>query len=256
MIASPAPKSSALRTVVIVLVVLVAVGAVVYYYSQKGGTVTIGTQDQVIYSGTATKDQATALGNALKTAGYFQDLGATVLLHKGSNGTTISFAVKDGVWNEPGKLSTFEEIAREVADSVGGLPVKLQLMDSKEDVEKTSTVGVVQLTGGDAVYYEGNATLADGQALGQKLQSLGYISGKGVDVFLSKHPDGTTIAFVVGDGVWNDASMVSGFETLTRSAAPSIGGLPIKMLLLSTRLQKEKDETINALPAPATPSPN
>jgi hypothetical protein len=207
-------------------------------------TVTIGTKDQVVYSGTATEAQATALGNALKTDGYFQDRGVTVLLNMGANGTTISFVVGDGDWNKAGTMGQFEEVGREVADSVGGLPVTVQLMDTKEDVEKTGIVGVVQLTGGDAVYYEGYSTLADGQALGQKLQAMGFFTGKGANVFLKKHTNGTTLAFVVTDGTWNDAKMVSDFETITRSVAPSIGGLPIDMRLLSTTLVVEKDEKL------------
>jgi hypothetical protein len=207
-------------------------------------TVTIGTKDQVVYSGTATQAQATALGNALKTDGYFQDRGVTVLLNMGANGTTISFVVGDGDWNKPGTMGQFEEVAREVASSVGGLPVTVQLMDTHEDVEKTGVVGVVQLTGGDAVYYEGYSTLADGQALGQKLQSIGFFTGKDANVFLKKHTNGTTLAFVVTDGTWNNAKMVSDFETITRSVAPSIGGLPIDMRLLSTTLVVEKDEKL------------
>ena len=207
-------------------------------------TVTIGTKDQVVYSGTATQAQATALGNALKTDGYFQDRGVTVLLNMGANGTTISFVVGDGDWNKPGTMGQFEEVAREVASSVGGLPVTVQLMDTHEDVEKTGVVGVVQLTGGDAVYYEGYSTLADGQALAQKLQAMGFFTGKGANVFLKKHTNGTTLAFVVTDGTWNNAKMVSDFETITRSVAPSIGGLPIDMRLLSTTLVVEKDEKL------------
>jgi hypothetical protein len=212
--------------------------------STPSATVTIGTKDQVIYSGTATQAQATALGNALKTDGYFQDRGVTVLLNMGANGTTISFVVSDGVWNQAGTMGQFEEVGREVADSVGGLPVTVQLMDTHEDVEKTGIVGVVQLTGGDAVYYEGFSTLADGQALAQKLQSIGFFTGKGANVFLKKHTSGTTLAFVVTDGAWNDAKMVSGFETITRTVAPSIGGLPIDMRLMSTTLVVEKDEKL------------
>jgi hypothetical protein len=212
--------------------------------SAPSSTVTIGTKDQVVYSGTATEAQATALGNALKTLGYFQDRGVTVLLNMGANGTTISFVVGDGEWNKPGTMGQFEEVAREVASSVGGLPVTVQLMDTHEDVEKTGVVGVVQLTGGDAVYYEGYSTLADAQALGQKLQAMGFFTGKGANVFLKKHTNGTTLAFVVTDGTWNNAKMVSDFETITRSVAPSIGGLPIDMRLLSTTLVVEKDEKL------------
>jgi hypothetical protein len=119
--------------------------------------------------------------------------------------------------------------------------VTVQLMDSQGNVHKTGVVGVVQLTGGDAVYYEGYSTLADAQALAQKLKAVGFFTGRGVNVFLKKHTNGTTLAFVVVDGAWNDAKMVSGFETIARSVAPSIGGLPIDMRLLSTTLVVEKD---------------
>jgi hypothetical protein len=198
----------------------------------------------VIFSGTATEAQATALGNELKSDGYFTDRGVSVLLNIGANGTTISFVVGDGVWNQKGMMGQFEELGREVASTVGGLPVTVQLVDTKEEVQKTGIVGVVQLTGGDAVYYEGYSTLADGQALAQKLQSIGFFTGRGANVFLKKHTDSTVLAFVVVDGAWNDAKMVSNFETITRSVAPSVGGLPIDMRLMSTTLVVEKDEKL------------
>ena len=211
----------------------------------SSSTVTIGTKDQVVYSGTATEAQATALGNALKTDGYFQDRGVTVLLNMGgANGTTIGFVVSDGVWNQQGTMGQFEEVGREVADSVGGLPVTVQLLNTHVEVEKTGIVGEVKLTGDDAVYYEGYSTLADAQALAQKLQAIGFFTGKGANVFLKKHTSGTTLAFVVTDGAWNDAKMVSGFESITRTVAPSIGGLPIDMRLMSTTLVVEKDEKL------------
>lgn len=131
-----APKSTALRNVAIILVVLIALGSYAVYYFRNGRTVTIGSKDQVVYSGSATQDQAIALGNALKTDGYFQDRGVTVLLKMGAGGTVMSFVVQDGYWNQPGTLPEFEEVVREVASPVGLLPVKLQLMDTKLDVEK------------------------------------------------------------------------------------------------------------------------
>ncbi len=123
------------------VVVLIGIISAVVYFVQNAKKITIGTKDEVFYSGSATKDQATALGNALKTDGYFQDKGVTVPLDKESSGTTISFVVKDGFWDQPGTLSEFEEIARTVAPTVGGLPVQLHLVNSTKVVEKTSTIG-------------------------------------------------------------------------------------------------------------------
>jgi hypothetical protein len=207
-------------------------------------TVIIGTKDQVVYSGTATASDATALGNALKAAGYLQDRGVTVLLSKGAGGTVIGFVVADGAWNQAGTMSQFEEIARGVASTVGGLPVQVQLLNSTQTVEKSATVGEVDFGGGDAVIYEGTATQADAQALGQQFKTIGFFGGKGANVFLTKD-GGTTIAFVVSDGTWNNATMVTDFETIVRSVAPSVGGLPIDLRLDNTTLTVEKDEMVN-----------
>jgi hypothetical protein len=207
-------------------------------------TVTIGTKDQVIYSGTATANDATALGNALKAANYFQDRGVTVLLSKGAGGTVIGFVVADGAWNQSGTLASFEEIARGVASTVGGLPVQVQLLNSAQTVEKSSAVGEVDFAGGDAVIYEGTATQADAQALGQQLKAIGFFGGKGANVFLTKD-GGTTITFVVADGTWSNPTMVTDFETIVRSVAPSVGGLPIDLRLDNTTLTVEKDEMVN-----------
>jgi hypothetical protein len=243
--APPAPKSSVLRTVVTTLVVLVALVSAAVYYFQKSKTVTIGTKDQVVFSGTATKADATALGNALKSDGYFQDRGATVLLDKEAGGTTISFVVENGVWNQASTLAGFEEIVRELAPTLGGFPVRLQLDNSNETVEKTSTVGEATFDGGDAIYYMGNATQAQAQALGQQFKTLGVFTGQGANVFLTKHDDGTTLAFVVKDGDWNDANVVGSFETIVRGVAQSVGGLPIDLRLVNTQLAVEKDEVLN-----------
>ncbi len=206
--------------------------------------VTIGTKDQVVYSGTATASDATALGNALKAGGYLQDRGATVQLSKGAGGTVIGFVVADGVWNQAATLPQFEEIARGVASTVGGLPLQVQLLNSTLIVEKSATVGEVDFGGGDAVIYEGAATQADAQALGQQFKTMGFFGGKGANVFLTKD-GGTTIAFVVSDGTWNNQTMVTDFETIVRSVAPSVGGLPIDLRLDNTALTIEKDEMVN-----------
>jgi len=109
-------------------------------YGIGQSTVTIGTKDQVIYSGTATEAEATALGNALKAAGYLQDRGVTVLLSKGTGGTVIGFVVQDGAWNNATDVSAFETIVRGVASTVGGLPIELHLVNSSLVVEKDETI--------------------------------------------------------------------------------------------------------------------
>ena len=95
----PAPQSSGARNIVI-LVLLAAVGFGLWYYFERTGTLVVGTKDNIIYSGLATQAEATALGNALKTIGYFSDAGYSVLLRKPISGDMIiSFVTKDGTWN-------------------------------------------------------------------------------------------------------------------------------------------------------------
>jgi len=218
------------------------VGAVVSAYQYRK-IVVIGTKDKVIYSGLATKANAMALGNALKSDGYLQERGASVLLNKGIGSTTISFGVQDGVWKQAGMLSSFEELARQAAPTVGGLPVQVQLVDANGNVEVTSTVGEVSFDGKDGIYYEGSVTKADAKALGQRFQSMGFFRGKGGNVFLIRHDDeGTTLTFVITREA--SPSIVSGFEHIVRVVAPVVGGLPIDMHLVNTQLQLEKDEVI------------
>ena len=122
---------------------LTAIFAVVFlvvfiptYIAGEGPRVVIGSKDEVYYSGSATKDDAQALGNALKDAGYFRDKGVDVYLEKGKDGTVVSFVVNDGIWDQPGMVTSFEEIGREVAPSVGGFPIRLRLLNTSIEVKK------------------------------------------------------------------------------------------------------------------------
>lgn len=239
-----ASKSAAIGVGVATLAGLLVVICAILYIFQYRKIAVIGTNDQVIYSGLTTKADARALGNALRSNEYFQDRGASVLLDKGFGSTTVSFSVQEGVWNQSGMLSSFEELAREVAPAVGGLPIQVQLVNSAGDVEETSTVGEVRFDGSDGVYYEGSATKAEAQVLGQQLKLNGFFSGKGVNVLLTRHDDGTTLTFVVAEGVWNNPDKVSNFEAIVRDIAPAVGGLPIDMHLVNRQLEVKKDDVI------------
>lgn len=237
-------KSTAFGVALATLAGLVVVGGAGISAYQYRKVVIIGTKDQVMYSGLATKSAAVELGNALRSNDYFQDRGSSVLLNRGIGGTTISFAVQEGIWNQPGMLSSFEELARELAPTVGGFPIEVRLVDTNLNVKQTSTVGEVSFDGGDGVYYEGLATKAQAQTLGRWFVSKGFFRGRGTNVILSAHDDGTTFTFVVADGVWNNPGKVKNFESILRDVAPMVGGLPIEMHLVNTHLQLEKDELI------------
>lgn len=230
--------------VAIVFLAIVFGSIFMVYKTKEGPKVVIGTKDEIYYTGTATLAEAQALGAALQGAHYFQDHGVTVLLDKGTAGASISFVVKDGAWNQPKMMSAFETIGRGVAASVGGLPLQVRLIDNDRNVKLTSTVGDASF-GRDDVFYGGTATQAQAQALGQSLQSQGFFTGKGSDVYLDRNSDGVVVSFVVAEGVWEKPSLVTDFEQMVRQAAPTVGGLPLHLRLLSTNLDVEKDEPLN-----------
>jgi hypothetical protein len=99
------------------------------------GKATIGAKDEVFYFGSATKQDAEALGKALRNARFFEDKGVSVVLAKG-DGTAISFVVAEGGWERPEALAGFESLARQAAASVGGLPIELRLLNPAMEVKR------------------------------------------------------------------------------------------------------------------------
>lgn len=92
---------------------------------------TIGSNDSIWYSGSATAQDAQSLGAALQKEGFFHDRGARVYLAEGSDGADISFMVKDGAWTDPKISQAFRLIGSKVAKSVSASPVRLHLIDNK-----------------------------------------------------------------------------------------------------------------------------
>lgn len=213
-------------------------------YATAKTSVTFGTKDEVYYSGSATRQEAESVGNVLKAGGYFTDRGADVFLSKGKDGTIISFVVNQNFASQPGIIDSFEEAGRQVAPVIGGFPIRVRLVNPAREVKQESLVGKVDFPGNDAVYYLGSANQSEAQALGQKLQSAGFFHGKGTDVFLSRHKDGTALSFVVTNGAWDRPGVVNDFVIITRNAAPAIGGLPIRFRLIDTSLEIKKDQVV------------
>jgi hypothetical protein len=225
--------------------VLIFLSVLIPVYAQEmGSKVKIGENDEVFFTGSATRAEAQALGTELKADGYFKDRGTTVFLDKGDGGTTISMVVKDGVWERPGILMQEEEVAREVATAVGGLPIHVKVVDKERQVRKQGIVGRVSLDAKDEVFYFGDATAAEATALDKALQHEEYFSGRGASVMFSKDSDGKAISFVVSDGFWDDPAHVSGFEAVVKAVAPAVGGLPMTLKLVNTSLDDKKDVVV------------
>jgi hypothetical protein len=96
--------------------------------------------DHVYYFGTATEDEAQKLGQALKTNGFFQGKGVDVFLTKHNDRAMLSFVVSDGVWNDTATVGEFAGLARKVAPSVGGLPLRLRILNTTLETKKEQAV--------------------------------------------------------------------------------------------------------------------
>jgi len=193
---------------------------------------TIGSKDEIYYSHTATLEDAAALGRALQTIGYFRDQGAAVLFSRNKGGAVLSFVLQDGVWNNSAAVASFEEIGRRIAPVAGGFPLELRLVNAGWAVQKTVELGKIKVGARDEIYYFGSATQSDAEALGRALREADYLKDLGVTVSLSKDVV-TCLSFVVNPGVWLHPETVGRFQELARRVAPSIGGLPLQLRLLS-----------------------
>lgn len=103
------------------------------------GKVMVGDRDAIYYLGSATEDDAQALGQALRDAGYLEDRGVSVVVSK-NGGAAIGFVVGQGVWERPDAMAGFEGLARRVAASIGGLPVQVRLLNPEMETEKEVAV--------------------------------------------------------------------------------------------------------------------
>jgi hypothetical protein len=235
-----------------VLVVLAGVILAVVYGRASMTKVVIGTKDEIQISGASTKEDAKALGQVLQTSGYFKDRGVSVLLDRtkdaGTNAskpaTTVSFVVKEGFWEKPEMVAGFEELGREAAPAVGGYPINVRLVNKEQDVKAEEIVGREAFGQKDEIFYMGSATATEADALGTALQSSGFFGKQGASVMLMKNLGVTTISFVVGEGIWDQADKVAAFETIVRAHAGTVGGLPINLRLMNANVEVKKEATV------------
>lgn len=193
-------------------------------------------KDKITYSGSATKDDAQALGDALKKVGFFTDAAAVVLLNKSAAGSVITFIVQERRWR-PELLMSFEQIIRGIAPAIGGLPVRVRMITNTAEFKTESNVLPVIAIGKDGVSPSGTASAEEAKALGDALKSDGYFQDRGVYVMLYKGDGPTTVTFIVRDqNIPNPAA----YESILRDLAPSIGGLPIRLRIVNSDLEVKR----------------
>jgi len=226
-------------------------------------------QGLVMYSGSATKDDATKLMKALAAENFFVRPRGVVLLSKTAGETTLSVPVgpsekeylkvhppvpdyanaKPGEkpvvpvpvfpWNDPRIIAAYTETGIHVAPLVGGPPIRILLLTDTGEVKRTIPIVPRELIVGnrDKVWYSGTATQKDAEALGDALKTNGLFRDNGLIVALSKSAGGTQLSFVIGSEGTLDPRVAAVFQILGRKVAPSIGGLPITVNVVDPALQ-------------------
>jgi len=116
------------------------VGVVLLQQAAGPKKLVVGTKDEIYYSGRARESDARALAKALQSAGFLADRGVSVFLEKDETGFIVSFVLKEGVWDDPSMVTGFEQLIRDAAPALGGLPLKLRLLDVAQTVKKEITV--------------------------------------------------------------------------------------------------------------------
>ncbi|MGC2108222.1 MAG: hypothetical protein WA655_01815 [Candidatus Korobacteraceae bacterium] len=229
-----------------VALMAITFGGVFLFVSARelGAKFVVGSNDAVYYSGSATRDDARQLADALKAVGYLSDRGANVLLSKGKDGTVVSFVVQNGIWDQPQMVAGFQEIGREIALRTGGFPIKLRLVNTDRTPMKEITEGRIAIGTKDEIYYYSPATESDARKLAESLKSAGYFQDRGVSVFLSKEDGSPVVSFVVAEGVWDDPQSVASYEDHVRRAVVPVLGRPITLRLVNSGLETKKSEIV------------
>jgi len=96
----------------------------------------------VIYAGSASKTDAQNLVQALDQADVaeFKDAQIDLLLAKRNGQTDLSFMVNDKATTNPLVAVSVDELTRQIASSIGGLPIKVHLLDEQLNDRNSFTV--------------------------------------------------------------------------------------------------------------------
>jgi rhomboid protease GluP len=223
-----------------------------YQHLQVGPKVTVGKNDRVAYRGTATMADAESLAQALLKVGYFKNPNVLIMLSKGPSGTVISIPTWTNSHDDKGSNMPWEDIeflagiqglGVTVAPSVGGPPVKIQLLDDEGNVKKKLDIDAREAMIGkeDSVWYSGAATEENARTLGASLQTARFFQDKGGRAMISRDGSGTQVSLIVRAGVWDDPSMAATVQFLGHTAQKAVGGGPLHLHLLDKNLVDKKE---------------
>jgi membrane associated rhomboid family serine protease len=196
--------------------------------------ITVGNGDMVFYDGKATRADAERLGLALVKARYFTKPGAAVFLSRDDGGPTVALLTGDKdpgrpgngsapairltplSWDDPHYLAGLQTTGTRIAPSLGGPPLRVQLLSRDGVLEKTVQIQNRELVTDthDIVWYSGAATEQDAQALARLLAQLHYFQRGGSLVCLAKDASGEQVSFLAREGVWENPKAIEAFVRL------------------------------------------
>lgn len=201
-------------------------------------------KDKVHASGMATMDDGQTLAKALTDNGFLQNLGVNVFLFRNStNGVIISIPTNQNEKALGLQMPAFEFVMRDIAGAVGGLPLRLRMVDfSSLEIRRDLQIHPALRYGkSDLIFRSDAATRGDADALAAVLRTEGLFTDEEVSVLLSKNNAGAMVSIIVKKGAWDKDEVVKYYRELGYKMAPAIGGLPIRMRLLSTDFEVKKD---------------
>ena len=209
---------------------------------------------EVYFSNAATRDDAQALGEALRGRGSFEGPGdVSILLSKDARGFAISFYESPEDLADPKSVKQWEAEATDLsADVFGGQPVVMHMCDKHMTPVKTVNSGSkVTLGPKSEIHFRGEVTEDEAQRLSQALQKREFGKGaEGAHIELMKNGDGYEILFLVKDGSWDDPKDVAWFQRLSAELSASIfHERPVTILLYDKEFTPRKSIGVGDRPA-------
>lgn len=97
-----------------------------------------GPDESIIYQKKLGQEKAAAVGEVLKSIGYFSgDNTATVQLREFNDGYQVMFVVQDGFWDKEELYPQWESLREQLSAALEGKPVTLDLCDDSFTSHKT-----------------------------------------------------------------------------------------------------------------------
>jgi rhomboid protease GluP len=105
-------------------------GGNLYRDAMLSPSVPFGDDGRVLYAGDATKADAQNLVQSLKQFDEAKDSGLYLILARRTGKTDLYYMVNKEAFTSPTTVNTFGEVTRQVAPSIGGLPITVHLIDT------------------------------------------------------------------------------------------------------------------------------